>query len=358
MSMSERDNSRDNRRTKKRRPANGGGGRKSAFNGKLFARLMIVTLVIATVVTASGFTAYAKLLDARFMSKSSHAKKPTLVTEENMAVLIPGEGIFAQEYRTSKRVNVLLLGTTDEGLADTIMLASFDPVSKRADIISLPRDTYYYRSGYGASYLKLNAVFHDGPVAMAEAVHDILVGIPINYYAVVDYKGVENIVDSMDGVPMYVPMDMYYSSPPQNLLINLKEGEQVLDGAHAVQFLRFRKGYTNGDLGRVEAQQQFMKNAAAQALGFDLPKVATAVQENVDSDITLRAILYLAKKAKGMDPGNVTTVMLPGGGARIQGLSFYQAVDAYQIDQLMRTIYDPPKPPEPAEGEGTESAAS
>jgi LCP family protein required for cell wall assembly len=349
--MSDKNKSRGSRRSRRQKASANGG--KKTFNRGMFVRLFLVTLVIATLISASGFTAYAKLLDVRFMEKGEHAGKPTLVTEENMAVLIPGEGIFAQDYRTSKRVNVLLLGTTDEGLADTIMLASFDPVSKRVDVISIPRDTYYYRSGYGASWLKVNAVFHEGPVAMAEAVHNILVGIPINYYAVVDYTGVENIVNSMDGVPMYVPMDMYYSSPPQNLLINLKEGEQVLDGAHAVQFLRFRKGYINGDLGRVQAQQQFIKNAAAQALGRDLPNVAKSIQENVDSDITLRAILYLAKKAKGMDPGNVTTVMLPGTSARIQGLSFYQAVDDYEIDQLMRTIYDPPKPVEeaPAEGE-------
>ncbi|MDR1271609.1 MAG: LCP family protein [Clostridiales Family XIII bacterium] len=354
--MSDRSKARESRRASQRKTKDSANGGRKAFNRGMFVRLLLVTLVIATVVSTAGFTAYEKLLDARLMVKNEHAGKPTLLTEENMAILIPGEGIFAQEYRTSKRVNILLMGTTEEELADTIMLASFDPTSKRVDVISIPRDTYHYRSGYGASWLKINAVFHDGPVAMAEAVHDILVGIPINYYAVLDYTGVENIVNSMNGVPLYVPMDMYYSSPAQNLLIDLKEGEQVLDGAHAVQFLRYRKGYPNGDLGRVQAQQQFIKNAAAQALGLDLPNVAKTVQENVDSDITLRAILYLAKKAKGMDPGNVTTVMLPGNNANIQGLSFYQAVDDYEIDQLMRTIYDPPKPVEEAPAEGEAAA--
>jgi len=274
------------------------------------------------------------------------------VTEDDIQVLMQGEGMFASEFASSKRINVLFLGSTDEGLSDTIMLVSFDPVSHSAAIISVPRDTYYPRQGYsaGSSYNKMNAVFHDGPEASVLALHDILQGIPINYYVVCDYAGVAKIIDSMDGVPFDVPIDMIYASEEQNLNIDLRAGYQILDGDKAVQFLRFRQGYVgqgekitypNGDIGRVEAQQAFVKAAIKRALGLKLPSVAKTVIENVDSDITLRALLYIAKNASGMDSESVETYILPGDNANIEGLSFWQPADETTITNMLRSIYAP-----------------
>jgi LCP family protein required for cell wall assembly len=204
----------------------------------------------------------------------------------------------------------------------------------------LPRDTYYERDGYSDSYLKLNSVFHDGAEAMCMAVHNILLGIPINYYAVIDYAGVEKIVDAMEGVPMDVPFSMDYDSPGQNLAIHLAPGQQTLDGAHAVQFLRYRSGYENGDIGRVEAQQTFMKNAAKQALSLNLPKIAKTVVANVDSDISNRAILYLGAKGAKTDQENIRTYLLPGTSGSFSGLSFWRRDEDYVIEELLRGIYD------------------
>jgi LCP family protein required for cell wall assembly len=221
------------------------------------------------------------------------------------------------------------------------MLASFDPEKQVADIISIPRDTYYERSGYRGEFLKINSIAHKGPEAMAQAVHEVLIGIPINYYAIVNYDGVKNIVDSIGGVPMNVKKDMRYTSKSQNLYINIKAGEQVLDGDKAVQYLRFRSGYVNGDLGRVEAQQEFVKSAIKQAMEMQLTKVAKTVIDNVDSDITNRAILYLAGKAVDMDSSNVNSFLLPGasGGIKGSGLSFWKRTGDDATEDMLRQIY-------------------
>jgi LCP family protein required for cell wall assembly len=265
-------------------------------------------------------------------------------TAENLDLLIPGEGIFKSEFYDSKRVNVLLYGTTDEGLADTIMLCSFDPETEAVDVISVPRDTYFERAGFmNGGFLKINAAALEGPRELCEAVHDVLLGIPINYYAMVDYKGVAKIVDSMGGVPVDVPMDMNYTSKKQKLVIDIKKGEQVLDGEHAVQFLRFRSGYIEGDLGRVNAQQEFVKSAAKQALGLDLPKVAVAAVKNVDSTITPNAVLYLAGKAKGMSKDSITTFTIPGTTPEVKpgGLSFFMRAEDAKIETMLKAIYNP-----------------
>ena len=123
------------------------------------------------------------------------------------------------------------------------------------DLISIPRDTYFHRDGYNSEgENKINAAYRKDPVNTARAVSEVLLGMPINYYAVIDYKGVANIVDSMGGVPMDIEFNMKYTDPYDTppLVINIPKGHQVLDGKHAVQFLRFRHGYVEGDIGRVE----------------------------------------------------------------------------------------------------------
>jgi LCP family protein required for cell wall assembly len=310
--------------------------------GGVFAKFFGIAFAVAIIVCTTGVTLGMHLLDSKPLVKEGTKLPPQIPqTDEKIDVLVPGEGIFATDYKNSKRVNVLLIGNTDEGLSDTIMLASFDPESKDIDIISVPRDTYYARPGYtSAGFLKINSVFHEGFYETALAVHNVLQGIPINYYAVLTYDGVTKIVDSMDGVPMYVPMDMHYTSAWQHLYIDLKKGQQTLDGDHAVQFLRFRKGYKNGDIGRVEAQQEFVKAAIKRALGLNLPKVADSIQENVESDIRVRTILYLLKESSGVEMSKVESFTLPGASGKINGLSFWVPAEPPEIETMLREVYD------------------
>jgi LCP family protein required for cell wall assembly len=318
--------------------------KKPLTPGGLFCKVFFIAFSICLVLFTGSVYGAFKFLDSSPASKSGVVAEQK--TEEQLDLLIPGEGIFKSKYYNSKRVNVLLYGTTNEKLADTIMLCSFDPETEKVDVISVPRDTYYEREGFKyGGYLKINAAALEGPMELCKAVHNVLLGIPINYYAMVDYDGVKKIVDSMDGVPMDVPMDMKYTSKKQDLVINIKKGEQVLDGDHAVQFLRFRKGspgfpgYADGDMGRVDSQQQFVKNAVKRALGLSLPKVAMTAVENVDTTITPRAVLYLADKAAGMSSDAVQAVTLPGE-AKKNGLWFWIRADNSKIEEMLRKIYE------------------
>ena len=257
----------------------------------------------------------ALLVGGRTMLNSFADINPFVEAEEVVALetLIDEDSPFFETYKNSNKVNVLLLGING-GMTDTIMLVSFDMDLKKVDVISIPRDTYYHRPGYeSAAEMKINAAYRKEAINTARAVSDVLLGMPINYYAVIEYDGVENIVDSMGGVPINIPFDMEYRDPYDTppLVINIPEGQQTLDGEHAVQFLRFRHGYTEGDIGRVKAQQEFVKSAFKQSLGFDLPKVANTVFKNVESDITLGTALKIATKAMGISGESITTYMMP-----------------------------------------------
>ena len=267
---------------------------------------------------------------------------------EDMTYIVSEDSPFYAKYADVKRINILCLGLND-GLSDTIMLASYDTKQQKIDMISIPRDTYYYRSGYkDQASMKINAIYYKGgAVGTAQAVSDVLLGIPINYYAVIDYKGVGKIVDGIGGVPVHIGFHMHYEDPYDKppLYIDFLPGDVVLTGDNAIKYLRFRKGSPGyksypggGDIGRIKAHQDFIKSAFSSALDTGLVKTASLVLENVDSDLTLGAATKIATHALFMDKEGVNTYLLPGKEANFNGLSFWQA-DKDQISQLIDEIY-------------------
>lgn len=283
---------------------------------QLFLRTFVPFFIIFIVIFTLLFTAI-RVLNLNPGGEDAHI----LAEELELDYLVDEDSPFFEAFSKDDRVNVLLLGVNGN-LTDTIMLVSFNMEHPHVDIISVPRDTYYKREGYNSqAEKKLNAAYKGNPVNTAKAVSEILLGIPINYYAIVEYDGIKTIVDSMGGVPMDIPFRMKYDDPYDTppLHIDIPEGHQVLNGEQSVQFLRFRhankdsgfKSYPEGDMGRVKAQQQFMVNAFKQCLGFDLPKIATTVYDNLTSDMKLKTMLYFAGKASGITSEDIRTYTLP-----------------------------------------------
>ncbi|NJO39991.1 MAG: LCP family protein [Cyanobacteria bacterium RU_5_0] len=201
-----------------------------------------------------------------------------------------------------------------EGLSDTMMLVRFNPEMRQLTVLSLPRDTRTWIDGLGLT--KLNeANTYGGPALAARATNELLGGVGIDRYIRINVQGVEKLIDALGGVTVYVPQDMQYKDDSQHLYINLKQGEQHLNGAQALQFLRFR--YDNyGDIGRIQRQQMFMGALKEQALSpsilTKLPQILSAVQSNLDTNLSVEELLALAGFASQVDRSNVRMLMLPG----------------------------------------------
>ena len=171
-------------------------------------------------------------------------------------------------------------------------------------------------------------------------------GIPINYYAVISYDGIGNIVDAIGGVPMDITFHMHYEDPTDDppLYIDFPKGHVVLTSKNVQEFLRFRKGspgyegYPEGDIGRVKAQQEFMKSAFRESLGFGLPKVAKTVLENVDSDLDLAMALKITAKATGLTKDDIETYLTPGEAGTKNGASYWWP-DKDGIKKMLEQIY-------------------
>ena len=117
---------------------------------------------------------------------------------------------------------------------------------------------------------------------------------------------------------MECPFDMNYEDPEQDLYIHLKAGYQHLDGAKAEQFVRYRSGYLEGDIGRISAQRLFLTALVNQVkTKLDLSSavsIAKTALQYVTTDLTVAEIGYFAKNAFSVDLDAMTFTTLPGGG--------------------------------------------
>lgn len=339
---------------------------------KLFLRVFLVAFISFTILFTGVFAAFNTFM------KEDHPQAEVPVvrdTEDEEFGREEEEEPYEHDelkrlVNDSKRVNFILLGIAS-GLTDTMMFVSFDPDTKNLDMISIPRDTYYPRVGYdGIGQKKINAAYNDhGADGVKDVVSDLFYDIPVDYYVTVTYQGAASVVDAIGGVPVYIPQRMFYEDPYDNppLLIDFAAGDHVLNGREAVKFLRYRQASPgsgamnrNGDLGRIEAQQQFMKNALKKAMSIgNLPTLATSVFRFVRTDIELQEVMRLANLARNMNTDeNLTTYSLPGE-ARTQGGLSYVFHDAMETRNLLIYIYSNGESgfeEEVEEGEETEEA--
>ena len=319
---------------------------------KQFIKVFLLSLLIFSTVITTGIFTYSKFTSPEGIAKELPEDEDLIADDSE-----EGDNLTPLEkaMQGSNRVNALLLGF-EGARSDTIMLASFDKKTKEANIISIPRDTYYQRDGYSkySEMQKMNAVYgseDEGYKAVMEAVED-LTGISVDRYVAVNYKGVRAAVNAIGGVEVNVPIHMKYTDiyddPP--LYIDIGPGPQIIYGDKAMELLRFRSGdpgypsFPNGDLGRVQMQQEFIKSAIKKSLSLKLPSVINAVYPYVETNFTLTELLLLGKDAIGFSTENLSAQVLPGD-AKILGtnppLSFY-IPDGQEITKIVYELYDVP----------------
>ncbi len=226
---------------------------------------------------------------------------------------------------------------------DTIMLCRADKSTGEISLLSIPRDTKVHIRGRMNEEKINHAHAYGGPELSVKAVKDLL-GVDLEYYVRVDYRIVKEYVDLIGGVEVYVPMDMKDSDPVADppLYIDLKQGQQLLDGDKALQFLRFRKGYADQDLGRIKAQQQFVAAAIEKSLRpgniVNIPQMIKSYYDYVDTNIPFDLVMKFAMKAKSFSPEKVNMATLPGEGEYIGGVSYF-ILDEEESAKLVNTMF-------------------
>ena len=258
-------------------------------------------------------------------------------------------GIDPEKLKTIGRLNILILGESGVGdgyhLTDSIMVASYNPQTQQASMLSIPRDTYVGKrnkdtatSNYLASY-KMNAVYRNGeniPETM-ECVSS-LTGIDLENYILIDTDAIIEIVDAIGGVWFNVPIDMNYDDTNQDLHIHLKAGEQLIDGAKAEQLLRFRHNqdmtsypeeYGDNDIGRMRTQREFIQATAKQLLKIEnVTKVVNLLDivfSNVRTNLDIETLKYYIPYIFKFNTSNIISDTLPGESELCNGIWIYTA---------------------------------
>ena len=257
------------------------------------------------------------------------------------------------------KTNFVIFGV-DEGRTrtDTIIAGCFDESDCSVKMVSIPRDTVVTVSkdsfkkmneGYpepGDRTMKLNTVYHFskeeyGADLAVEQVEEII-GEEIDYYCIVDFEALNYIVDEIGGVDFYVPCDMYYSDPYQDLYIELYEGQQILNGDQAEQLLRFRSGYANADLGRVEVQQDFMIEFLMQIMSKEnitrnFTDYIKAASEYIETDMPVSRAVRYAVAVKDIKTENISSCTIPGEAGFVKGISGFVISDESDVlDEIFR----------------------
>ncbi|MBZ4645848.1 MAG: polyisoprenyl-teichoic acid--peptidoglycan teichoic acid transferase [Petroclostridium sp.] len=240
-----------------------------------------------------------------------------------------------QPFQLGKKINVLIMGTDgSEARSDVMIVASLDSKNKKLNMLSIPRDT---RVKINNKYQKINAALTLGKEELAIRKVKEITGMPIHYYVTVNFKGFRNIIDILGGVDIDVPVNMNYDDPVQDLHIHLKKGMQHLDGKKAEQFVRYRQ-YPEGDIGRIKAQQAFIKALLEQKLRLEYLSKANdifkAIKENVKTNITAADVAKNLSMIKALNSNNIQMYQLPGEPKMINGASYFVADDQKTISLI------------------------
>lgn len=218
-----------------------------------------------------------------------------------------------------------LLAASDDGNgnADTLMVVTYDVPNQTIGVVSIPRDTAVETDRTASP--KINAAFGRGIDNLCDEVSK-LVGIPIDFYIMIDMTAFTALVDSVDGVYFDVPVEMYYNDPTQDLNIFFDAGYQYLTGEEALRVCRFRSnadgtGYANSDLGRIQTQQAMIMTIAEKLISFNsvtkINEFIDIFNTYVDTNLSLSDMGYFATKALEVDLStSVSKGTLPGDGTQ------------------------------------------
>lgn len=245
------------------------------------------------------------------------------------------------------RVLILGISTDQDGvdLTDTIMVASYNPNTQKATLLSIPRDTYTGKNPARATaYEKINALYSrkHRPDETLEAINE-LTGLNIQYYVVVKTEALIKLVDAIGGVTFNVPIDMDYDDVTQDLHIHLKAGEQKLNGEQAEWLVRFRHNndgssypseYGDNDLGRMRTQREFIMQVIKQTAKpeniFKLGEILDIANEDLITNLDFNTLKDYIPYAVEFNTDNLLTATLPG---TTPDLSTTNNVSIYVVDK-------------------------
>lgn len=271
----------------------------------------------------------------------------TPVTQTAIPIVSAPQVQLPPPWDGASRVTMLIVGLRGGNgndcplCTDTMILLTIDPVSKTAGILSIPRDMWVSIPGF--TYNRINAAYTlgelyklpgGGPGLTIQTVEDFL-GIPIQYYAQIDFTAFEKMIDDIGGICLDVPVKVDVGVLNEHGTTTVEPGHQCLSGKVALGYARARdvvQGIAGGDVERSQNQQRVILAVRDQVLS-NLPALVTQavplyndISSGVHTNLSLDDILRLAMLAKNIPLGSIQQgvidyTMMQNGTTTIDGLN-------------------------------------
>ena len=187
---------------------------------------------------------------------------------------------------------ILIAGTNDDYNTDTIMICYVDTVKNKANVVSIPRDT---QIDIPNSIKRINGSY--GRAGMEELCAQVttILGVPVDYYCLINLRNFVKLVNLIDGIDFYVPYNMYHADPNPNDVINLKKGQQWLNGKEALMLVRYR-GSSQNDFGRTQVQRDFLlavcKKLVKEFSVTKMTDIMPVINESLKTSMTVTDMLW------------------------------------------------------------------
>ena len=209
---------------------------------------------------------------------------------------------------------------TDFTRTDTIMLLKADTKTGKMDLMSIPRDS---RIKIRDKFDKVNHAHAFGGIELTMQTLRSFLGLDIDYYVQINYQALINIVDALGGVDYDVPEGITIDKGK----VQIKPGPNHLDGNEVMWFLRTRNIYNNGDIGRVNTQQGFVKamvdEIVKKSKNMNIMTFISNYIKYVKTNLPMTAIMDLAGNINSFSSDKMDTHIVPGMEQTIDGTSYY-----------------------------------
>ncbi len=318
-------------------------GSKKKRLGNLFLKVAAITFGVCLVLLGIAAATY-KTFIYQDGEKGGTLQLKARPKEKDINETLAVFGVDADGYRT-----------------DVIFVVNYNSQTNKVKVVSVPRDTKVewtdtqkqklkQHKGNSVAISKINEMSSYGGI---ENIRDFtvdeienLLGIEIDNYVIVTIDAFRQIVDAIGGVEVDVPVlsgnGLHYDDYAQGLHIHLNPGLQVLDGVQAEGLVRYRKGYAEGDVGRIKTQQLFLSAFADKLLTPNtltkLPQIVPVLFTSIKTDMPLTEIPQYYSHLKKFDLEHLSFNIIPGE-AKYQGGKSYFIPSMNEMKQFADEIF-------------------
>lgn len=243
-----------------------------------------------------------------------------------------------------KPFTTLIIGTDRDSFdvnsrSDSMMLAVVDPKNKEVNIMSIFRDLYAYLP-VQEHYDKINTAYSYGGISSTVAAVENYFDIEIDHYAIVNFNGFVELVNSLDGIKVDVEKDMEHNNKKDPNYAILKEGEQILNGKEALTYSRFRSD-DEGDFGRTRRQRQVIQSITNELLNIRNIKNAKGIYDsinnNFESSFSLGEMIKLGYNFMDATSDDIKTFGFKAEPVNYNGISYVEPLEG-ELENIKEKI--------------------